>query len=105
MFARTSHRSEKRESFYFLKPAFSADNCIMFYSTIFISLPCPLEYYSMSLIVSRTNVRVNPDHKKVIARFLNTGDARSLLIIQKVLQLKPPEAEVLLADILTDFDR
>jgi predicted GH43/DUF377 family glycosyl hydrolase len=58
----------------------------------------------MSLTVCRTNIRVNPDHKKVIARFLNTGDARSLQIIQKVLQLKPHEAEVLLADILKDFN-
>lgn len=58
----------------------------------------------MSLTVSRTNLRLNPDYKKVIARFLNTGDARSLLIIQKVLGLKPGEAATLLTDILIDFD-
>ena len=58
----------------------------------------------MSLTVCRTNIRVNPDYKKVIARFLNTGDARSLQIIQKVLQLKPGEAEALLTDILIDFN-
>lgn len=58
----------------------------------------------MSLTVYRTNIRVNPDYKKVIARFLNTGDARSLQIIRKVLQLKQQEAEALLSDILIDFD-
>ncbi|HSV10749.1 MAG TPA: hypothetical protein VLI68_08270, partial [Hanamia sp.] len=57
----------------------------------------------MSLTVSRTNIRLNPDYKKVIARFLNTGDERSLLIIQNVLQLKHCEAEALLTDILIDF--
>ena len=57
----------------------------------------------MSLTVSRTNIRLNPDYTKVIARFLNTGDARSLQIIQKVLQLKNPEAEALLAGSLIDF--
>lgn len=58
----------------------------------------------MSLTVSRTNIRLNPDYTKVIARFLNTGDARSLQIIQKVLQLKPGEAEALLTGILIDFN-
>jgi predicted GH43/DUF377 family glycosyl hydrolase len=57
----------------------------------------------MSLTVSRTNIRLNPDYKKVIARFLNTGDERSLLIIQNVVQLKHCEAEALLTDILIDF--
>src|SRR6185437_10614412 len=57
----------------------------------------------MSLTVSRTNIRLNPDYKKVIARFLNTGDARSSQIIQKVLQLKNPEAEALLTDILIKY--
>ena len=57
----------------------------------------------MSLTVSRTNIRLNPDYKKVIPRFLNTGDERSFLIIHKVLQMKQWEAEALLTDILIDF--
>ena len=58
----------------------------------------------MSLTVSRSNIRINPDYKKVIARFLNTGNDRSLLIINDVLKLTHPQAEVLLGDIFIDFN-
>jgi predicted GH43/DUF377 family glycosyl hydrolase len=57
----------------------------------------------MTLIVKRTNVRINPNYKKVIPRFFNTGNERSLTIIKRVLELKGEEVEDLLSHILKEF--
>src|SRR3954454_23768450 len=57
----------------------------------------------MALTVSRSNVRLIPDHKKVIPRFFNTGNERSLLIIERVLKMEPSIAEGLLKDTLNYF--
>src|SRR5438045_2261492 len=57
----------------------------------------------MALLVTRTNIRLNPDYKKVIPRFFNTGNERSLLIISSVMQMNDEDAEKLLSHILDDF--
>ena len=46
----------------------------------------------MALLVTRTNIRLNPDYKKVIPRFFNTGNERSLLIINNVMQMDDEDA-------------
>ncbi|TKK64190.1 glycosidase [Ilyomonas limi] len=57
----------------------------------------------MTLIVTRSNIRLNPDYKKVIPRFFNTGNERSLLLINKVLQMDDEEVEALLNHIFREF--
>jgi predicted GH43/DUF377 family glycosyl hydrolase len=57
----------------------------------------------MSVIVTRTNIRINPNYKKAIPRFFNTGNERSLTIIKRVLELKDEEVAGLLTQILTEF--
>ncbi len=57
----------------------------------------------MKLHVNRTRVRVNPDFKKVIPRFFNTGDERSRALVNKVLQLSDKEANNLLLKVLNEF--
>src|SRR6478609_4760049 len=57
----------------------------------------------MSLAVTRSNIRLNPDYKKVIPRFFNTGDVRSQSLIQKILQMKDDEAFTLLHHVLDEF--
>ncbi len=59
----------------------------------------------MTLIVTRSNIRLNPDYKKVIPRYFNTGNERSLLIINKVVQMEDKDAETLLSDILIEFSK
>ncbi len=51
------------------------------------------------------NIRINPDYKKVIARFFNTGDERSLNLINRVSQMKNEEVEVLLKNVFTEFSK
>ena len=50
----------------------------------------------MALTVSRSSVKLRPDYKKVIPRFFNTGNARSLLLISRILRLENKDAEDLL---------
>src|SRR4051812_16634341 len=57
----------------------------------------------MSLPVTRLNVRLNPDYKKVIPRFFNTGDVRSQTIIQKILQMQENAASELLQHVFEEF--
>lgn len=57
----------------------------------------------MSLPVTRLDVRLHPDYKKVIPRFFNTGDQRSLFLIQKILQMQPNDALALLRQIFDEF--
>jgi predicted GH43/DUF377 family glycosyl hydrolase len=57
----------------------------------------------MKTPVTRTNVKINPDYKKVIPRFFNTGHERSLLIINNVLQMNDQEAEIILNNIFEEF--
>ncbi|MEJ7678042.1 MAG: glycoside hydrolase family 130 protein [Segetibacter sp.] len=57
----------------------------------------------MPLSVTRTNVRLNPDYKKVIPRFFNTGDQRSLSLIQKILLMQDSEATALLLQVFNEF--
>ncbi len=57
----------------------------------------------MTVTVNRSNIRLNPDYRKVIPRFFNTGNERSLLMITKVLQLKEEEVDTLLNHIFIEF--
>ncbi len=57
----------------------------------------------MALTVSRSSIKLKPDYKKVIPRFLNTGNDRSLLLIHKILQLDDKVAETLLNNIFSEF--
>ncbi len=57
----------------------------------------------MKLHVNRTGLRLNPDFKKVIPRFFNTGDERSRALVNKVLQLSDKETNHLLLKILNEF--
>ncbi|MCU7549266.1 glycoside hydrolase family 130 protein [Chitinophagaceae bacterium LB-8] len=57
----------------------------------------------MAIPVNRTNIRIHPDYKKVIARFFNTGNERSLLIINKVMQMDDKDAEIVLSNIFKEF--
>src|SRR5947209_15770901 len=57
----------------------------------------------MPLTVNRSNIRLNPDYKKVIPRFFNTGNERSLMIIDKVMQMPDKDAETLLNEIMNEF--
>lgn len=57
----------------------------------------------MILTVTRSNIRLNPDYKKVIPRFFNTGNERSLLMIHKVLQMEDNDIDTLLTHIFKEF--
>lgn len=57
----------------------------------------------MKLAVNRINLRLNPDFKKVIPRFFNTGLERSRVLINRVLDLPESEAEKLLNQTLEEF--
>lgn len=57
----------------------------------------------MKLHVKRTGLRLNPDFKKVIPRFFNTGDERSRALVNKVLQLSDKETNHLLLKVLNEF--
>ncbi len=43
----------------------------------------------MRLAIQRTDVKVNPDAKRVIARFFFNGEERAKEVIQKVMELQP----------------
>ncbi|MBA2762533.1 MAG: glycosidase, partial [Segetibacter sp.] len=57
----------------------------------------------MTLTVTRSNIRLNPDYKKVIPRYFNTGNERSLLIIAKVIQMEDKDAQTLLGNTMIEF--
>ena len=57
----------------------------------------------MALKVNRTRIRLNPDYTKVIPRFFNTGNERSLMIIHKILQLPNDVVETLYNNIFSEF--
>jgi len=57
----------------------------------------------MRLQVKRINVRLYPDARKVIPRFFNTGNERSLALINRVLQMPDNEANNLLLQVYKEF--
>ncbi len=57
----------------------------------------------MALTVKRSDIKLCPDYRKVIPRFFNTGNERSLLLISKVMEMKDETAEALLNDIDAGF--
>lgn len=57
----------------------------------------------MKLNVQRIKLRLQPDSKKVIPRFFNTGQERSLVLINRILNLHSRERVELLNQILDEF--
>jgi predicted GH43/DUF377 family glycosyl hydrolase len=57
----------------------------------------------MKLNATRSDVRLNPDFKKVIPRFFNTGDVRSKALINRVLQMPDQETNTILQQVIHDF--
>jgi predicted GH43/DUF377 family glycosyl hydrolase len=57
----------------------------------------------MTLTISRGNIKLSPDYKKVIPRFFNTGNERSQLLIHRILQLDDMSVETLLYNIFSEF--
>jgi predicted GH43/DUF377 family glycosyl hydrolase len=57
----------------------------------------------MALTVNRTGIRLNPDISRVIPRFFNTGETRSLALIAKVVAIPEEEASQLLLRIKEEF--
>lgn len=66
---------------------------------LFIELPSPY----MKLQVNRSNVRLNPDVRKVIPRFFNTGDERSRTLINRVMLLPDSQVNELLLQVQHEF--
>ena len=58
----------------------------------------------MNLKVSRTNVRLNPDVRKVIPRFFNTGEERGRSLINRVLLLSDDEVNEVLHQVQAEFN-
>lgn len=57
----------------------------------------------MKLKVNRINVRLNPDVRKVIPRFFNTGDERSRTLINRVMLLPDCQVSELLSQVQHEF--
>lgn len=57
----------------------------------------------MKLHVQRTKLRLDPDFRKVITRFFNGGDDRSLVLLNKIIPLPEQEAQQLLSQVLNEF--
>ena len=59
----------------------------------------------MNIIVSRKDVKFNPDPSRVIARFYYTNDERSKVLIQKVLSMPEDEAKIALNQVLRGYSK
>src|ERR1044071_864520 len=57
----------------------------------------------MKLQVRRIDLRLNPDVRKVIPRFFNTGEERSQALINRVLRISDKDANDLFAQVLNEF--
>lgn len=57
----------------------------------------------MCLVLTRLPIRLIPDYKKVIPRFFNPGNERSLLLIKRIMQISNVTAANLLESILNEF--
>jgi predicted GH43/DUF377 family glycosyl hydrolase len=64
-----------------------------------ISLPS----FNMKLHVNRIQVRLDPDFKKVIPRFFNTGEERSKRLLETISQMPEEQAANVLKQVLSDF--
>jgi len=57
----------------------------------------------MKTAINRINLRLNPDYKKVIPRFFNTGDERSSQLIRKIISMPASEVSNTLESVLAEF--
>jgi predicted GH43/DUF377 family glycosyl hydrolase len=57
----------------------------------------------MKTPITRLNLRLNPDFKKVIARFFNTGNERSTQLIRRILSMSADEVNAVLTGVLSEF--
>lgn len=59
----------------------------------------------MPITVKRYNTIFRPDPSRVIARYFNTGDERSMNVIKKVLELPEEEVKIALSQVLRGFSK
>ena len=59
----------------------------------------------MPVSVKRYNTIFRPDASRVIARFLYTGDERSMNVIKKVLEMSEDEVKLTLSQVLRGFSQ
>ena len=59
----------------------------------------------MKVQVNRISVRLNPDVRKVIPRFFNTGDERARALIHRVLLLPDSQVNELLLQVQQEFQK
>lgn len=57
----------------------------------------------MKLQVTRSKIRLTPDITKLIPRFFNTGDTRSLALLEKILRIPEEEISHLLIQVQNEF--
>lgn len=57
----------------------------------------------MHLKVERLKIKLNPDFKKTIPRFFNTGDTRSLALIKKIMEIPDVETSRQLQQLRKEF--
>ena len=59
----------------------------------------------MRLSVERKPVRVNPDPKRVIARFFFNGNDRAKEVIQRVMELNENQAFGIISPLLQEYSK
>lgn len=59
----------------------------------------------MQLIVNRSNVTFAPDPSRVIARYYYTSDARSIMIIRRVLSMTDEDVHIALSQVLRGYSK
>ena len=59
----------------------------------------------MSVSIKRKDISFYPDPSRVIARFMYTGDDRSLKLVKRVLEMSEDEVKAILTTVLRDFSK
>jgi hypothetical protein len=59
----------------------------------------------MRLYIERKPIRINPDPKRVIARFFFNGDDRAKEVIQRVMQISDEEAFGIISPLLQEYSK
>ncbi|NML23988.1 glycosidase [Pseudoflavitalea sp. G-6-1-2] len=59
----------------------------------------------MSLQINKINLQLTPDNRKVITRYFNPGNERSIILINRVLQIPQETAKSLLNQIFHEFSQ
>ena len=59
----------------------------------------------MRLAIQRTDVKVNPDAKRVIARFFFNGEDRAKGVVQKVMELTEQQVFDIISPIMQEYSK